>query len=178
MATTHAPAEARCRTASTVITLPPDLSRRSHLRKGGKIDPETAYAYTGTSKGVCHADEGQAEGHFTSYVNVTSGDEAALQQAVAQECVVSVAIDASSFLFQLYRHGVFNWPLCKNAVDSLDHGVAVVGYGTKSQKDFWLVKNSWGPSWGMDGFIMMSRNSKNQCGVATDASFPVMAKEG
>lgn len=143
----------------------------------GRIDPESVYPYTAMSKGVCNAKDDQGVGHFTSYVNVTSGDESALQAAVATKGVQAVAIDASSFTFQLYRHGVYNWPLCKSAADELDHGVAVAGYGIFKQKDFWLVKNSWGESWGMHGYIMMSRNKKNQCGIATDASYPVMAKE-
>lgn len=144
----------------------------------GKIDPETVYKYTGSSKGICHAIDESAEGHFTSYVNVTSGDEDALKAAVALHSVNSIAIDASSFLFQLYHHGVFSWPFCKNSADGLDHGVAVVGYGTwgKAKIPYWLVKNSWSTTWGMHGYIMMSRNKNNQCGVATDASFPVMTK--
>ncbi|DAZ98156.1 TPA: hypothetical protein N0F65_005622 [Lagenidium giganteum] len=142
----------------------------------GKIDPESVYPYTAVSKGVCNAKDDQALGHFTSYVNVTSGDEDALKAAVATKSVQSVAIDASSFTFQLYRHGVYSWPLCKNKADELDHGVAVAGYGVFKSKDFWLVKNSWGESWGMHGYIMMSRNKKNQCGIATDASYPVMTK--
>ncbi|GLE03596.1 hypothetical protein PINS_up012498 [Pythium insidiosum] len=144
---------------------------------GGKIDLEKDYPYTAESKGVCKADDSKAVGHFTSYANVTSGDEAALQAAVATKGVQSVAIDASSFTFQLYRHGVYSWPLCGNSIDSLDHGVAVAGYGVYKQKDFWLVKNSWGQGWGMQGYIMMSRNKKNQCGIATDASYPIMTKE-
>lgn len=141
---------------------------------GGKIDPESVYVYQATSKGVCYANDSKAIGHFTSYVNITSGDERAMQAAVATQSVLSIAIDASSFLFQLYHHGVFNWPFCKNSADGLDHGVAVVGYGVKAGREFWLVKNSWGEGWGMHGYIMMSRNKKNQCGIATDASFPVM----
>lgn len=144
---------------------------------GGKIDPESVYPYSAISKGVCKARDDKATGHFTSYQNVTSGDEDALKAAIATKGVVSVAIDASSFAFQLYRHGVFNWPFCKNGDDDLDHGVAAAGYGVFKKKDFWLVKNSWGEMWGMHGYIMMSRNKKNQCGLATDASFPVMAKE-
>jgi cathepsin L len=143
---------------------------------GGKIDRETDYEYTAESKGVCSAKDDKAVGHFTAYANVTSGDEEALQAAIATKGVQAVAIDASSFTFQLYRHGVYSWPLCGNAPDSLDHGVAAAGYGVYKKKDFWLVKNSWGDSWGMKGYIMMSRNKDNQCGIATDASYPIMAK--
>ncbi|RHY25038.1 hypothetical protein DYB32_008546 [Aphanomyces invadans] len=141
---------------------------------GGKIDKEADYPYTAQSKGKCLAKDDKAIGHFTSYVNVTSGDENALKAAVANHAVVSVAIDASSFLFQLYRHGVFSWSLCKNGYDELDHGVSAVGYGNYKGKDFWLIKNSWGTGWGLDGYILMSRNKNNQCGIATDASFVVM----
>lgn len=142
---------------------------------GGKIEREADYPYTAVSKGVCKADDSKAIGHFTAYANVTVGDESALQTAVATKGVQSVAIDASSFTFQLYRHGVYSWPLCSSS--ELDHGVAVAGYGTLKGKDYWLVKNSWSEGWGMKGYILMSRNKKNQCGIATDASYPIMAKQ-
>lgn len=143
----------------------------------GKIDTEEDYQYTAESLKQCKADDSKAVGEFSGFANVTSGDEKALLAAAYTRPVVSVAIDASSFMFQLYHSGVFNWPMCKNGVDDLDHGVAVVGYGTEGGKDYWIVKNSWGGSWGQGGFILMSRNDNNQCGIATDATYPLWGKK-
>ena len=47
----------------------------------------------------------------------------------------------------------------------MNHAVLVVGYGTENGRDYWLVKNSWGPGWGANGFIKMRRGT-NECGIA------------
>jgi len=140
--------------------------------KGDETEADYPYlAYSGNPCGFNPA-EAVAQ-NFSSYVNVTSGDETALQAASALH-VISVGIDASSFMFQLYSSGVYYDTSCQNGWNDLDHGVTVVGYNhdASSKLDYWIVKNSWGTDWGQAGYIWMSRNQKNQCGIATDATYP------
>jgi len=143
----------------------------SYIKDNKGIDTEPAYAYEGKD-GKCRFKPADVGATDTGFVDVTSGSEDDLLKAVASVGPVSVAIDASHFSFQLYKHGVYEAPLCSST--RLDHGVLVVGYGVLDGKAYWLVKNSWGSSWGMDGYIMMARNHKNMCGVATQASYPLV----
>ncbi len=64
--------------------------------------------------------------------------------------------------------GIYNEPACNPA--NLDHGVLVVGYGP----GYWLVKNSWDTTWGDQGYVKMTRDGSNQCGIASAASYPLV----
>jgi len=137
----------------------------------GGIDTEASYPYT-AKDGTCHYNAADVGAKIASYRDVQAGSESALQNAVATVGPISVAIDASHSSFQFYNGGVYYEPACSTT--SLDHAVLAVGYGTLSGKDYWLVKNSWGTDWGIAGYIMMSRNDNNNCGIASKPSYPLI----
>ena len=137
------------------------------------IMSESDYPYKAHDSGVnvCNFEASESVAEMTDYHHVDHGSESALQEAVANVGPISVAIDASHHSFQHYHSGVLDSDSCSSS--SLDHGVLAVGYGEYHGTPYWLVKNSWGKHWGMEGYIMMRRNHHNMCGIATDASYPV-----
>jgi len=133
------------------------------------IDTEASYPYTTSGPNTCTFSASNIGATLNGMVNVTAGDENDLLLK-ATSGPVSVAIDASQNSFQFYSSGVYYEPACSTS--QLDHGVLVVGWGTDTGTPFWLVKNSWGTSWGLSGYIEMSRNKQNNCGIATMATLP------
>jgi len=96
-----------------------------------------------------------------------------MMDAVAQG-PVSVGIDASGDVFQSYKTGHITANECGT---NLDHAVQIMGYGTDSLGDYWLLKNSWGTGWGEDGFFKFERqsyNSEGTCGVLMNGEYPVL----
>jgi len=143
----------------------------NYIKDNGGVDTEKSYPYEGRD-GKCRFNPKNVGATCTGHVDIDEGDEEALTQAIATVGPISVAIDASHFSFQLYHEGVYFERRCSSR--RLDHGVLAVGYGTDDGKDFYLVKNSWGESWGQHGYIKMTRNRKNNCGIATQASYPLV----
>jgi cathepsin L len=130
------------------------------------ICSETAYPYRGVD-GSCKS-SCTAVATVSGYKDVPVGSSSGLMSAVNQG-PVSIAIEADQMGFQFYSGGVFSGSCGTN----LDHGVLLVGYGTDSGKDYWKVKNSWGQSWGEEGYIRMTRTG-NQCGLLNSASYPTV----
>ena len=89
---------------------------------------------------------------ISGWRNIAYGDERGLAQAVAQAGPVAIGIDASEWNFAQYRSGVYSSRGCN--ANNVNHAVIVVGYGTESGKDYWLIKNSWGPNWGMVSYFV------------------------
>ena len=142
-----------------------------YVIKNNGIDTEASYPYVARDE-TCRFNAANIGATEKSYRDVAHEDEEALTEAIATVGPISVAIDASHQSFQMYSSGVYYEQECSET--ALDHGVLAVGYGTVGGSDMYIVKNSWGTSWGMRGYIYMSRNRNNNCGIATEASYPIV----
>jgi len=144
-------------------------SAMQYIIDNGGIDTEASYPYVPQDSQDCKYSKSNKGSTEAAYSNVQEGSETALQNSV-NKAPTSVAIDASHSSFQFYSSGVYYEPDCSPS--QLDHGVLAVGWGTDSSKAYWIVKNSWGTGWGNAGYIWMTRNRNNNCGIATMATLP------
>lgn len=140
------------------------------------IDSEADYAYTAKDGECWTKAEARHVATVDSFKDVKSKDEAQLSAAVMMG-PVSVAVEADHPYFQHYKSGVLT--NASSCGDKLDHGVLVVGMTETS----YIVKNSWGPTWGDKGYLQLARGQsmtgkegEGMCGVAVQPSYPVVTK--
>lgn len=134
-----------------------------------EIETEADYPYKGQDN-TCTQEAAKGAFGLKGFVDVPVNSAQALEDAVALG-PVSVAIEADTFTFQLYNGGIISSTACGVA---LDHGVLVVGYGSEANQDYWILKNSWGPSWGEKGFFRIAKGADGPgiCGLQQQASYP------
>ena len=126
---------------------------------------EADYPYTARD-GTCKYDTSKGVGKVKSFKDVSPDGSGKGLQAALQRGPVSVAVEADQSAFQFYHTGV----VTHGCGTQLDHGVLAVGYGTENGQDYFLVKNSWGPSWGAQGYIKIA---PDQCGITHAPSYPI-----
>lgn len=138
-------------------------------------ETEADYPYTSGSFGItgtCKADtaKGVVKTQSTAYHNVGHSNSDIMSAIDRQP--TSVGVDASSNVFQNYHDGV----ITSGCGTSLDHAIVAVGYGTDAGQDYFLVRNSWGTSWGLSGFAKIGQSSTGgapgYCGINDDPAYP------
>ncbi|KAK9696843.1 hypothetical protein RND81_08G000700 [Saponaria officinalis] len=143
--------------------------------QNGGIDTEADYPYTGVDT-ICNANkEAKRAVSIEGYEDVEETERGLLCATVKQP--ISVGIDASSLDFQLYAGGIYDGD-CSSDPNNIDHAALIVGYGSLGDTDYWIVKNSWGTSWGIQGYIYIRRNTNlpyGVCAINAQASYPIQA---
>ena len=142
-----------------------------YIIKNNGIDTEESYPYQAHNE-FCRFKRNDVGATMSSYRDIERGDVNALMEAIDTIGPISVAMDASRPAFHAYKRGVYSDRTCSSK--KLDHGVLAVGYGTYEGTPYFLVKNSWGETWGMEGYFMIERSEENMCGLATQASYPIV----
>jgi KDEL-tailed cysteine endopeptidase len=130
---------------------------------------EASYPYKAV-QGTCKYNATTNTGvKCTGSTNVTANSAAALKTAVNRG-PVSVAIEADKSVFQSYKSGIFNSTACGT---NLDHATNVVGWGTANGVDYWLMRNSWGTTWGESGYMRIQIvDGVGICGIQKAANYP------
>merc|ERR1719336_1605793 len=134
-------------------------------------DAKTETLQCNTKRSMC------SDGHvdpISGFKDVPKRNSQELENALTQG-PVSVAIEADQRYFQLYKGGI----LTATCGANLDHGVLAVGYDNTGSTHSWKVKNSWGPTWGENGYIRLCKDcnanrGQGQCGILMSASYPTI----
>mmetsp|Transcript_3522 Transcript_3522/g.9169 ORF Transcript_3522/g.9169 Transcript_3522/m.9169 type:complete len:368 (-) Transcript_3522:82-1185(-) len=142
-----------------------------YIRYNGGIDTEIAYPYEAKNGTHCHFKPEAAAVFVHDVVNITEGDEKMLKNAVGVVKPVSVAFEVVSD-FRFYKNGTYTSKECRKSPSTVNHAVLAVGY---HHDHYWIIKNSWGKEWGMEGYFQMGPIGENMCGVATCSSYPILA---
>jgi len=158
-----------------------DCSTASHGCNGGNAGSAFTYyqssaamsesSYTYTAKnGTCKYSSNNTGVKSTSHSKVTSSSASAMKTALAGR-PLSVAIEADKSVFQSYKSGIFNSTSCGT---SLDHATNVVGWGSSGSTDYWIMRNSWGTSWGESGYMRIAIvDGDGICGIQKQVVYPV-----
>jgi len=127
------------------------------------------FSYQVTRDGSCNYNMSATFCHIESGHQISTGNEVDLKTAVYQS-PVTVGIDGSQKTFQFYSGGIYYNPQCRT--NKATHHLLVVGYNTSdSGVNYWIAQNSWGTDWGLNGYIYLAKDAKNNCGVASHAVY-------
>jgi cathepsin F len=134
-----------------------------YLKENGGIEISKDYPYKGYGQ-KCKFDKSKSALKVNGFHFAPSEDEEVIKQMLYTTGPLSVALNAD--VLQYYNDGIIDYDANDCDPQGLNHGVALVGYGTENGQDFWIVRNSWGKGWGENGYFRIARG-KGTCGINT-----------
>ena len=143
-----------------------------YVKSTGAIQTAQSYPYKAKKGPRCNFDPALVGAYMPNFRDVPPNEDA-LKAYLYHHGPLAVGITATKPDFHEYKKGVFIDNGCGHGEMMSNHAMLLVGYGTEGGQDYWLVKNSWGTSWGEKGYIKMARNRNNMCGIASGAYYPI-----
>jgi C1A family cysteine protease len=149
----------------------PATTMQHAIRYGMAQEHEYPYQSGNSQKhGSCRSMQGSVNLQNLRLMQVNARDENALANSLATYGPIAVTLNGENSDFYSYAGGVYNNPTCPTQIN---HAVLLVGYGTERNQPYWLIKNSWGATWGENGYMKLARGS-NRCGIVSAASYFVV----
>ncbi|XP_065204572.1 procathepsin L-like [Planococcus citri] len=144
-----------------------------YVMKGG-IATEKSYPYEARRRACRYVQtENDYSRKIINYTQIPENNGECLKEVVGLIGPVSCYMDAVDF--QHYESGILHRTKCSNKASDISHALVIVGYGTTrvNKTDYWLVKNSFGETWGEQGYVKVLRN-KNECAVESWNFYPIL----
>lgn len=140
--------------------------------KGGLSSMED-YPYDNDAK-ECRLPEKKVDIRVKGYGYVSSGDDSILMRAVSEVGPIVVSLDIDNESFMRYSSGIYVGINCTKLVN---HGALLVGFGTENGIDYWIVKNSFGETWGESGFFRIARGEEKDCSIDVIPIYPILHED-
>ncbi|XP_055514800.1 procathepsin L-like [Leucoraja erinacea] len=133
------------------------------------IQSSTSYPYRGKRNDKCLFNSSQSVIKIKGFKRFKNNKDKQLARMVARVGPISVLIHSSHSSWRFYKSGVYDNSNCKQKL--INHSVLLIGYVDRRSKSYWIIKNSWGTSWGENGYMRIIKG-KNMCGINYCAAYP------
>jgi cathepsin F len=141
-----------------------------YLVEAGGIESDKDYKYTARD-GNCKFNKSKVAVKLAGFEDISQNEDQ-IAAALVANGPLSIAVNANPF--QMYTSGILRPTKRSCNPAELDHGVTLVGFGVEKGVKYWIIRNSWGSSWGEDGYIRLERGT-GACGMNTNVSTAKLA---